>query len=475
MADENKPNNTGRPAYPLTSKQRTYLKTGDPGASRESAMEERLEKKVNELGTRVDHLLSDIQLLADNGYLDSDHWSGAWIDFIGFDDSGYRPETDRRAPPDFENTDRDPDHSEIVEVCRVSPKPGRGRPTSAPEQIGCQLGVMFKRLMIYPDGIDESQMNKEMAWGMADGLLRGDEPAFGVIGDSRRELKQEFIEYQRNRLEREVQLDNETLQWYEESRSESRQWIQARSEMVDRTRNILYDAGLPIQSRNEDWAENLNEDLEEYHGDTRDDGISAERVVDFLIDHLVDEPDGIDDDPFIHNEPGTSGQWILFQRQYGPLEEFDPAEVVDKEDVLTIVSEKHLVAKRKLNTLVNEDTETIENAHWKNVEATEVLEQIASQDGEVRSADIAIEIGDSDDKAAVTKICTDLAGRSFERAILKGDKTGWSLTPYGELLTKGVVGGGPVGAHKSGSNETTLIDAAASQVGIEGWQYTKKE
>jgi len=451
-------------------------------------MEKRVQKKIGALPQRVDHLLSDIQLLAHNGYLDEEHWGESWIDFIGFEDTGYRPEADRRAPAALDGDEviaEDPDHSDILEACRVSPKPGRARPTSAPEQLAFQFGVTLRRLMLIPEGINKEQMKKEVAWGLTDGFFRGDALAFAVMGDGRRELKQEFIEYHQTRLEREAELDDEWLQEYEEGRERSDQWTQARFEMVDHIRDVLVDAGLPIQPRHggklrcrdDDRAESLNENLDEYHDEARDDGIFADEVLDLLIDRLVDEPDDIDDDPLIHNEPGTTGQWILFQRQYGPLEEFDPGAVVDEDDVLTVVSENHLVAKGKLNVLVNEDIEAIKDAHWKNVEATDVVEQIVGQDGKVRSVDIAREIGDSDDKAAVTKLCTDLAGREFERAILKGDNTGWSLTPYGELLVEDAFGYffGPLGGHKSGADEAALIDAAATQIGVEDWQHSRKD
>ncbi|WP_136690076.1 hypothetical protein [Halorhabdus amylolytica] len=488
MSDDDSTAKHGRPSYPLTTRERQFVATGNPGSYREGEMEKRVQKKIDALPQRVDHLLSDIQLLAHNSYLDDDHWGESWIDFIGFDDTGYRPKADRRVPSthnDKEVIAEDPDHSDILEACRVSPQPGRARPSSAPEQLAFQFGVALRRLMLFPEGIDEEQMAKEIAWGLTDGFFRGDEPAFAVMGDGRRELKQEFIEYQQNRLEREADIDDEWLQQHEEDRERSDQWMQMRFEMTDLIRDVLYDAGLPIQPkhggklkyRDEDRAESLNENLDEYHDETSDDGIFADEVLDHLIDHLVDEPDDIDDDPLIHNEPGTSGQWNLFQRQYGPLEEFDPAEVVDEDDVLTIVSENYLVAKGKLNVLVKEDTGAIEDAHWKNVEATEVLEQVVEQDGKVRSADIAKEIGDVDDKAAVTKLCTDLAGREFERAILEGDNTGWSLTPYGELLVEDAFGYffGPVGGHKSGPDEAAKIDAAAAQISVEDWEYSRKE
>jgi len=439
-------------------------------------MEKRVQKKINALPQRVDHLLSDIQLLAHNGYLDDKHWGESWTDFIGFEDTGYRPKSDGRAPAALDGDEvlgEDPDHSDILEACRVSPKPRRIRPTSAPEQLAFQFGVAIQRLMLFPEGIDEFQMAKEVAWGLTDGFLRGDESAFAVMGDGRRELKQEFIEYQQTRLEREAELDDDWLQEREESCERSDQWNQARYEMMDHIRDVLNNAGLPIQPNFGGKRENLDES----HGETSEDGVFPAEVLDLLIDLLVDEPDDIDDDPLIHNEPGTSGQWILFQGQYGPHEEFNPGEVVDEDDVLTVVSENHLVAKGKFNILVNEDMEAIEDAHWKNVEATDVLKQIVGQDGKVRSADIAEEIGDINDKAAVTKLCTDLAGREFERPILEGDNTSWSLTPYGELVAEEAFGYffGPSGAHKSGPDEAALIDAAAAQVGVEDWQYSRKE
>lgn len=476
MSDNGSPAKHGRPSYPLSSKERTYVSTGDPGSYRESEMEKRVQKKIGALPQRIDHLLSDIQLLAHNGYLEDEHWGDAWIDFIGFGDSGYRPRTDRRVPPEFEDTDREPDHDELLEACRVGPTPGRARPTSSPEQVAVQVGAMLQRLMLYPEGIDEEQMAMEIAWGLVDGFLRHDMPAFSVMGDGRRDLKEDFIEYQQTRLEREVEMDDEWLQQHEDDRERSQEWTDARNKMAWRVRDVLHDAGLPIQAKFGDH-DNLNEQLDDYHDEVREDGIYAHEVLDHLIDRLVEEPEDIDDDPLLSNEPGTAGQWVLFQRQYGPIEEFGPQEVVEKDDVLTVVSENHLVAKGKLSVLVEEDVEAIEDAHWKNVEATDVIEAIVGADGKPRSADIAEEIGERNDKAAVTKLCTDLAGREFERAILTGDNTGWELTPYGELVVEEAFGYffGPVGGHQSGGEEAALIDAAAAQVGVEDWQYSRKD
>jgi len=486
MSDDGSPAKHGRLSYTLSSKERAYVESGDPGSYREKEMDDRVQKKVERLGQRVDHLLLDIQLLSDEGYLGGEYWGETWIDFIGFDDTGRRPENDRRAISEFKDTDREPDHDDILEACQVSPAPGRARPTSSPEQLAASIGVMLDRLMRYPEGIDQKQMAMEIGWGLADGFLRGDKAAFAMMGDGRRDLKEQFIEYQQTRLEREAELDDERLQEYEGSRDRSKEWVHARHEMADCIRDVLLDADLPIQSefgeklkyRDEGTVETLNESLSEYHGETTEDGIFADEVVDLLIDRLVDEPDDIDDYPFITNKPGTTGQWILFQGQYGPLKEFDPGAVVEKDDVLTVVSENHLVAKGKLNVLVNKDMEAVEDAHWKSVEATEVLKRIVGQDGQVRSVDIAEEIGDRYDKAAVTKLCTDLAGREFERAILRGDiNNNWNLTPYGELVVKEASGYffGPLSAHQSGAEEAALIDAAATQVGVKDWRYSQND
>lgn len=476
MSDDGSPAKHGRPSYPLTSKERTYVATGDPGSYRESEMEKRVQKKIDDLGQRVNHLLSDIQLLAYNGYLEDEHWGDIWRDFIGFGDTDFLPRTDRRVPPKFEDSDEEPDHSDLIDACTVSPTPGRARPTSSPEQVAIQVGAMLQRLMLYPEGVDERQMAMEIAWGLAEGFLRHDMPAFSVMGDGRRDLKEEFIEYQQKRLDREAELDEKRLDQHEKNRDRSQEWTDARNEMAWYIRDILYDAGLPIQAKFGE-SDGMNEQLDDYHDEVCEDGIYAHEALDHVIDHLVEEPEDIDDDPLRSNVKGSAGQWVLFQEQYGPVEEFDPKEVVDEDDVLTVVSENHLVAKGKLSVLVEEDVQAIEDAHWKNVEATDVIETIVQQDGKPRSADIAEEIGERNDKAAVTKLCTDLAGREFERGILKGDNTGWELTPYGEVIAEEEFGYffGPSGGVQSGAEEAALIDAAAAQIGIEDWQYSRKD
>lgn len=472
MSDNGQPAKSGRPSYPLTSAQRTYVSTGDPGGSRESEVESAVENKVEQLGQRVDHLLSDVQLLAHNGFLDEDRWFDAWVDFIGFGDSGYRPNADRRAVPEFvetgipgyeDVTDEDPTHTDIVDACTVGAGDWRSRPTSSPEQIGYQVGAMLQRLMFYPDGVNAEKMSFDIAWGLADGFLRGDMPAYAVSGDQRRELKEDFIKYQQNRLEGEVDIDKEWEERRTKSHEQSEAWTDARTEMKVAVEETLSEIGLPIHS---EFRHRV--DKEGFKSDEA--GLEAGEVTDYLIDHLVDVPDDIDEKPAVSGKVGTMGQWALFQNQYGPVDEFDPEEVVTEEAVLGAVEEHDLLEKAQLAAFVDDDVETLADTGWKKIGAVDVVNEVAEQAGSARSADIARAIKGENHKGSVTKLCADLAGRDFERAILEGGRGNWSLTPYGKLVAEYVSNSYSRKTRpRITRREDSVVEQAIEQVGIEGW------
>ncbi|RLM59921.1 hypothetical protein, partial [Halorubrum sp. Atlit-26R] len=71
------------PSYALSERQRNYLTNGETGSYRESKLEADIQEKVEDLGHRLDHLLSDVELLARNGYLDEDYWQDVWLALVG--------------------------------------------------------------------------------------------------------------------------------------------------------------------------------------------------------------------------------------------------------------------------------------------------------------------------------------------------------------------------------------------------------
>jgi hypothetical protein len=159
------------PSYGLSGRQREYLTSGETGSYRESKLEAAIEEKTEQLGRRLDHLLSDVELLAENGYLNEDHWKEAWLALVGFGEWEYTPDKTFRTVDGFAGTDREPTPDDIIEAFTVGGNPSYGdRPTSAPAEVARDVGRMLHHLTIVPDeGVGEETVYQEMAWG----LIRG--------------------------------------------------------------------------------------------------------------------------------------------------------------------------------------------------------------------------------------------------------------------------------------------------------------
>lgn len=452
----------GRPAYALTERERHYLQTGDPGTYRESKMQTRIEDKVEDLGHRIDHLLSDIRLLHGNGYLEEDTWGDTWEGFIGFEESEHTPKNSLRDMRSLLAEGEDPTPADIADACTLGPKPGKFREFSAPEAVSRDVGRMLFRVMLTPDGVNQETLLKDMGWGFIEGLYLDHRIAGEARGDHRQEKMNDLFDYFEERLELALEYDEQDdLLGTEKPVDHDR--TQTEAEFIDEIRAILEDEGIPAKPS------------DDYRSETASEGVFPREVLDLLVDDLVDDTEI--DHPHESSVTGSGGQWILFNKQYGPYEEMDPASIVTREHVLEIISRYNLVTKGKLSVQAVADAEELEETKWRGIHAKEILSVIAKQEGAPRSKLIARELKTTDHESIVTKLCNDMAGREWEIPLLKGDASGWEITAYGRLTADAAFGYefGPLSAHGTTEEDVERIAAAADEAGIEQWEYNPTE
>lgn len=475
MPESNSDDEPDPSEYTFSGAERRYITSGEVGGYREAVLEERVEQRVAMLGDRIDLLLHDVSLLDQKGHLDGEPWHDAWFDFAGFDTGSHTPDLTRRDTFEFEIGSEQADATELIDACTPGMQPGTGSPTSLPAEVAADIGRMMWQIMVTPEGLERETVMKEVVWGFIRGFYMDQRPANECIGDARRELMDGLNSFLTQRADKVADADEDTLELLNESREASRKWSAKRQGMKDIIRDILNAHDVPLKRPSawkEAFEESDNTDSTEERG-----GVEPSEVLDLLTDYLVDS-DAIDeDDPFVNDTPGTQGQLIQFQRQYGPVEEFEPSDVVTPENVLTVVSEYNLVSKGQLQPLVEDDAERIEDKSWRGIEAADVVDTIAESEGEAKSSTIAMDIRQNDDKGSVTALCRDLEGREFERPVLMGDKTGWRLTAYGELVAQTMFNGTPFGPLGVGDVEkkAALVEGAADEIGVETRDYSPEE
>lgn len=406
------------PSYPLSSTHREYISSGETGSYREAKLERDVQKKIDQLGERFEHLFSDVELLYENGYLEEEYYADAWAELLGFDEDDEWPE--------------------IIEACQLHADVDGARPTSAPQEVARQFGQLLFMLMLYPDGIgDPESVVKELAWGFLHGLhldLNGGAP----LGDVRRDAIEGTTEYLEERLEAELEYDERVISFHEERQEQREASKEAERAIHDRIREVL-DGIEGIEPQGYEAG------LEDYQR-----GIDPREVFTLLIDRLTEDPTPEEESPGLNNNLGTAGQQALFERQYGPLDEIDVDAIVTRENVLAIVKKYNLVTKDEIAARVYEDVEALEDASgYKGVDdAAEVVKAVHNASSPPRSADIAQEVATDSHKGSVTALCNCLAGRKSlagheeladrtePRPIVTGESDGWQLSVYGGFIGK---------------------------------------
>jgi len=453
----------GRPAFPLSAAQRRYLSTGDTGSDRASRLEENIKrKKVDKLGERIDYLLSDVELLAKNGYLDEETWVESWREFIGFGSSPVTPSKSER--PDAWSADAGPfpGVAGLEEACTYGPKPGRKRQTSAGVEVGHDLARFAHCLMLYPG--DEKEMKINLVWGFIDGLINWDIPFNEDVYEERQSRMETLISDLYERHEHAYERDRELIDELQAEREAGQEWDKWMWDVEDLIADFLKEEGFDT------WGFHSTEELKS--GNWRNEhGLKTEKILWGLMDDAVG--DRID----TSHQPGSFGYYISFQALYDSPAEVPVDEIVTKERVLRTVAKARLVKKQKLRQYCEHDIDFLEGLTVRNVDPINVLEQV-HENITPSSTEIAEKLGSAaTHQAAVTETCNKLAGNNEfgnrgwgGHQVLEGAPDGWATTAYGEVMCQKLFGSGLSGFTPVEEN-AELYDAAAEQADITGLQH----
>ncbi|OYR80397.1 hypothetical protein DJ71_14985 [Halorubrum sp. E3] len=452
------------PSYGLSGRQREYLTSGETGSYRESKLEAAVEEKAEQLGHRLDHLLSDVELLAKNGYLDEDQWKEAWLALAGFDEWEYTPEMSFRTVDGFAGTDREPTSEDIVEAFTIGENPSfGGRPTTAPAELARDVGRMLHRLTIVPDeGVGEETVYQEMAWGLIRGFYYDHRTPASFYEEPEEDLLGELLEYFDHRYDMKLEYDEDSRELFRERREATEAWEDVGNKMRSRVREILVAEDLPVH---------VPEALE--HGEPG--GINHFDVYHLLIHDLVKDVE------YSHprlqgDKPFTSSQVIVFQEAYGPREEFNVEEVVTRENVLGVVDRYNMLTKAKLDEDVADQAAQLSEMGWKTIDAMDVLDTLDAAEGPLSSTQIAQKLETASHKGSVTKLCRDLAGRGVDIPMLEGGPGNWELTQGGELIKKSVGASYAIPSSVWGDDPEAgaeKIARLAEDLGISSWEWER--
>lgn len=460
------------PSYALSERQRAYLSSGETGSYRESKLEGDIEKKVDNLGHRIDHLLTDISLLYQNGYLGEEHWRDAWLSLVGFDQWEHTPTSTFRLVDGFGDTDDDPTPRDVVDAFTLGDNPSRGdRPTTAPAELARDVGSALYRLTVIPEnGLDRERVLQEMAWGLVKGFYMENRPVREVHNNEPENTPMaELLEYFDARRDLDVEYNNDSREFWTDMAESKDKWESTEHEIRERIRDILRAEDLPV-----------SDPLERHRADGTIEAIPVYDVYLLLVDRLVDDVEPPEGSLLTGDVLGSAGQMALFKQEYGPADEVDVAELVTREDVLGVVSEYNLLTKAKLEPVVVDHAERLEDTAWKTIDATEITDLLKQSETKLSSSEIAKELKTESHTGTVTKLCNDLAGREFEPALLEGDSGGWNLTQYGRLVAKSA--SRPTGSPRIGSvagpdgntkERAEDIAEVGETIGIRGWKFSQ--
>ncbi|OYR58624.1 hypothetical protein [Halorubrum halodurans] len=458
------------PSYALSGRQRAYLSSGETGSYRESKLEGDVQKKVDNLGHRIDHLLTDISLLYQNGYLGEEHWQDAWLSLVGFDQWEHTPDSTFRLVDGFADTEDEPTPRDVADAFTLGSNPSRAdRPTTAPAELARDVGSALYRLTIIPEsGLDRERVLQEMAWGLVKGFYMENRPIREVHNNEPEDTPMaELLEYFDKRRDLDIEYNNDSREFWANMAEGKEKWERTEREIRERIRDILRAEGLPVSNS-----------LERHRSDGAVEAISAWDVYLLLVDRLVDDVEPREDSLITGDNLGSAGQMALFKQEYGPADEVDVAELVTREDVLGVVSEYNLLTKAKLEPVVVDHAEQLEDTVWKTIDATDITDLLRESETALSSSEVAKELKTESHTGTVTKLCNDLAGREFDPALLEDNAGGWEFTQYGRLVAKSA--NRPTGSPRIGSvagpdgntkGRVKVIASVGETLGIEGWEF----
>lgn len=413
----------GTKSYALTKSEREFLQTGETGGYRESTLNQRVQQKTVLLPERLERLKQDIELLAENERLDEEQGTEVWQDLLVKADG---------------TQERDKIHA-ITEL------QGGIFPSTPAIELGRNVGKLLYHLVQFDDGSEWHDQIAHLVIGFIEGIYVdelsvraldkvGIDGAVADLTDTVRGLSKE-VESKREpatKMFESMRANHEKTKAFRlEAKQNVRKCLSEENVPgVEYTtlRDRMNEASSKEQSEGQEETEILtSETLEEATAD------SATSVAERTYAHLVAEEveaDGV---------PGTVQASLVFSSF--DVSESSPDEFASHDRIMDVFERKRILGRIMLEKEVREDIRDLESQHWRGVEATEILGVV--QEKEPISTDEIARNLDSRKSytSQVTRLARALAGHEYELhdtwktlPLLEGDKSGWQLTDYGEVV-----------------------------------------
>lgn len=347
--DDNSKKGAGgrREAYRLTDRERDYIRTSNAGTDRPSRLRNNIRTKRDRLPERFRELFLDVEVLELGDYFEPQEWEDGWKRLINMRSQ--------------------------EQIKREYLKFGR------------RLGVMTRRLTLYPDDPSESDIWADFIFGFLDGLcfhLWENHPR------RRDELLQELL----------TKVEDRAEHVFDERASEEMEWF---NEYTDRNQK-------------------------------RRKGI--QEIEDILESEGIEQPKSI----------ALQVYRLFGGRTYSP----NPDEIT-KDEVVDIVGTNELVLRRELQAEIDQDIEELETCLWGDLSALDLLQNIPDTPEPISSRQIANKIDSPQKHLnSVVKLGLFLVGEEelngelwdgmkvmelVESEDTYGDRK-WRLTDYGKAV-----------------------------------------
>jgi hypothetical protein len=425
MSDGNR-STGGTKSFALTPAEKEYLESGVTGSYRRSQLESRVEEKARSLPGRIGRLADDVETLAENGYLSGEDGQVIWrvlladaLDVSSGDVEGGVTEWNTGAVPRTPVT-----------------------------EFGRQMGNLTHELLHTSEQSDIFEVITHLVFGFAQGVYV-DHIKAGVVE-----------EHGVDEIMSNLVADVESLAGEAEERREAffdagqfqnnvEARRRARSSFERHVRQVLHEAGIvdqpprsleAILENRQSQSESSNgpsedaevvESMEEYQQAMRP---KATSLVQRTVGHLI--LNDVDSDSL----PNTWGASMEFWTEHDP-NDFDPEEFATADEVLEVFETKQIHWRVLLERQVRDDRNWVKERSWRGVDASKILELIHLHEP-ISSAAINDRLeARKDYTAQVTRLARDLAGENSETRdtkeelpLVTGNKTGWQLTEYGQIL-----------------------------------------
>lgn len=411
----------GPTSYALTTAEREYLKDGTTGGYRESRLESRIEEKAEALPSRFDRLLEDVELLKESGQLDEEIGEATWQEMLT---------TALKPPQEFSA-------AEMTEV-----RPGF-LPTTSLTAFARRFGNLMHHLLRNPETTEYSVIIKQLIFGFMQGLYIEqltvksieEKGIDGIVTSMCNDISE---------LAKEVEEKRESFfgKGFGDALDERRRADTALNRHV---RQTLYDAGIleeqpnslkaEIEESGIDQTEKSSEEVEIIQSEEDlQETMWDQSLIRRTVGHLRAEK--VDSDSI----PGTGGAWTDFWSQHNATT-FNPEESFPPTKIIEIFEQKRILGRILLEKRIRSDVDDLEEQSWRGVEAVGVVRSIHQHGPSSSSAINEILDSRKDHTAQITRLARDLSGEDHktretweELSLIKGDKTEWELSPYGQVL-----------------------------------------